>query len=70
MNSNCQIKNQEMATLFSSFNLPPAEIFPSEMLNYRLRAEFRVWHQDDDIYLYLILIFRKNEIIIIKTLCI
>jgi len=43
-------KNQEMATLFSSFNLPPAEIFPSEMLNYRLRAEFRVWHQEDDIY--------------------
>lgn len=44
------VKSQEMATLFSCFTLPSAEIFPSEPLNYRLRAEFRVWHQGDDLY--------------------
>ena len=43
-------KNQEMASLLSCFNLPSAEIFPSKPLNYRLRAEFRVWHQGDDLY--------------------
>jgi tRNA (uracil-5-)-methyltransferase len=43
-------KNQEMTEMFSCFNLPDAEIFPSEPLNYRLRAEFRVWHQGDDLY--------------------
>ncbi|MBU2924876.1 tRNA (uridine(54)-C5)-methyltransferase TrmA [Colwellia sp. 4_MG-2023] len=44
-------KNQEMTALFSCFNnLPSAEIFPSKPLNYRLRAEFRVWHQGDDLY--------------------
>ena len=43
-------KKQEMTELFSCFVLPDAEIFPSKPLNYRLRAEFRVWHQEDDLY--------------------
>jgi len=43
-------KNREMTALFSCFNLPTAEVFPSKPLNYRLRAEFRVWHQGDDLY--------------------
>jgi len=43
-------KKQEMTALFSCFNLPNAEVFPSKPLNYRLRAEFRVWHQGDDLY--------------------
>ncbi len=43
-------KNQEITALFSCFDIPRAEVFPSQPLNYRLRAEFRVWHQDDDLY--------------------
>mgnify|MGYP000019851660 FL=1 len=43
-------KSQEMTALFSCFDLPTAEVFPSKPLNYRLRAEFRVWHQGDDLY--------------------
>ena len=43
-------KKQKMLALFSCFSLPSAEIFPSKPLNYRLRAEFRVWHQGDDLY--------------------
>jgi len=43
-------KEHAMSALFSSFNLPTAQIFPSSPLNYRLRAEFRVWHQGDDLY--------------------
>tara|TARA_R110001583_G_scaffold163001_1_gene315218 strand:+ start:973 stop:2073 length:1101 start_codon:yes stop_codon:yes gene_type:complete len=43
-------KKKKMLALFSCFSLPSAEIFPSKPLNYRLRAEFRVWHQGDDLY--------------------
>jgi tRNA (uracil-5-)-methyltransferase len=43
-------KNQEMTALFSCFNVPTAEVFPSKPLNYRFRAEFRVWHEGDDLY--------------------
>lgn len=43
-------KHQEMTELFSCFEMPSAELFDSEKLNYRLRAEFRVWHQEEDLY--------------------
>ncbi|WP_371187026.1 tRNA (uridine(54)-C5)-methyltransferase TrmA [Thalassotalea maritima] len=43
-------KQQAMQTLFSDFNVPEAEVFNSEPLHYRLRAEFRVWHEGDDLY--------------------
>ncbi|GAA6173788.1 tRNA (uridine(54)-C5)-methyltransferase TrmA [Colwellia sp. KU-HH00111] len=43
-------KTQEMTDLFSCFNFPTAEVYTSEPLNYRLRAEFRIWHQGDDLY--------------------
>ncbi|BDM62659.1 tRNA/tmRNA (uracil-C(5))-methyltransferase [Shewanella sp. NFH-SH190041] len=34
--------------------LPPAlEVFPSEPRHYRMRAEFRVWHDGDDLYYYM-----------------
>jgi tRNA (uracil-5-)-methyltransferase len=39
-----------MATLFSVFNLPAPDLYPSAPLNYRQRAEFRVWHDGDDLY--------------------
>ncbi|OUR60770.1 tRNA (uridine(54)-C5)-methyltransferase TrmA [Colwellia sp. 39_35_sub15_T18] len=44
------IKQNDMTELFSCFAMPEAEVFPSAKLNYRLRAEFRVWHQGDDLY--------------------
>ena len=43
-------KQQSMTSLFEQFNGPEFELFTSEPLNYRQRAEFRVWHQDDDLY--------------------
>jgi len=43
-------KQHDMTELFSCFNIPEAHTFPSEPLNYRLRAEFRVWHEGDDLY--------------------
>lgn len=49
-NDQLSTKQQDMANLFSDFNLPSAELFTSEPLNYRQRAEFRVWHDGDDLY--------------------
>ncbi|WP_018691638.1 tRNA (uridine(54)-C5)-methyltransferase TrmA [Algicola sagamiensis] len=35
---------------FSLFNVPEIEVFTSAEKHYRLRAEFRVWHDGDDLY--------------------
>ena len=43
-------KQHAMTELFSCFSTPEAQTFPSAPLNYRLRAEFRVWHQGEDLY--------------------
>jgi len=43
-------KHQEMAELFSDFDIPEADLYPSKPLNYRQRAEFRVWHDGDDLF--------------------
>lgn len=34
---------------FSNFELPTLEVFESAKTHYRLRAEFRVWHDGDDL---------------------
>ncbi len=39
-----------METLFAPFNAPKLEVFPSEVNHYRMRAEFRVWHEGEDLY--------------------
>lgn len=43
-------KSQTMTNLFSEFNGPEFELFRSEPINYRQRAEFRVWHEGDDLF--------------------
>lgn len=43
-------KRLAMEALFDEFDLPQTELFRSAPLNYRLRAEFRVWHEGDDLY--------------------
>ena len=35
---------------FEPFNMPELEVFDSPPLHYRMRAEFRVWHEGDDLY--------------------
>jgi tRNA (uracil-5-)-methyltransferase len=34
---------------FAPFAIPAPEVFPSAQEHYRLRAEFRIWHQDDQL---------------------
>lgn len=48
--SQLSTKQNDMAKLFSEFNLPEVDLYTSSPLNYRQRAEFRVWHDGDDLY--------------------
>lgn len=43
-------KVQAMTTLFAPFNPPTPEVFASPTEHYRLRAEFRIWHEGDDLF--------------------
>ena len=35
---------------FSALNMPTLEVFSSAPVHYRMRAEFRVWHDGDDLF--------------------
>ena len=35
---------------FAQFSMPELEVFESEPLHYRLRAEFRLWHEGEDLH--------------------
>lgn len=43
-------KAQRLSSMFEAFNPPKLEIFSSPVENYRMRAEFRIWHSGDDMY--------------------
>ena len=43
-------KKANVEQQFAEFKLPPMELFESAKTAYRLRAEFRVWHEGDDLY--------------------
>jgi tRNA (uracil-5-)-methyltransferase len=43
-------KSEFLVDRFKEFTIPNLETYASEPSHYRLRAEFRVWHQDEDLY--------------------
>jgi len=43
-------KKHDIAHLFSNYDVPNFDVYESEPINYRYRAEFRVWHEGDDLY--------------------
>jgi tRNA (uracil-5-)-methyltransferase len=51
-------KASAVETLYKTFDPPPLEIFPSRDLAFRMRAEFRVWHEDTDLYFAM---FRRED---------
>ena len=42
-----QTKTKRVSTLLSEFNAPEPEVYASPEKHYRMRAEFRVWHEGD-----------------------
>ena len=48
-----QLLGEKVKTIkdqFSAFGIPAPDIFESPKLAYRLRCEFRVWHEGDDLF--------------------
>lgn len=43
-------KIQSLNDMFSTFSMPTLEVFQSPTQHYRMRAEFRIWHQDEESY--------------------
>jgi len=43
-------KAADIASLFNELPMPAAELFRSPASHYRCRAEFRIWHDSDDLY--------------------
>lgn len=51
-------KADRISQLFQSYQLPSLEIFDSPLLHYRMRAEFRIWHENDSCYYAM---FKKDD---------
>ncbi|MEO3358507.1 tRNA (uridine(54)-C5)-methyltransferase TrmA [Acinetobacter haemolyticus] len=45
-----QEKVERITTQFASFNPPTLEVFQSPEQHFRMRAEFRLWHTEDDLF--------------------
>ena len=45
-----QAKQASLSELMADLELPSMEIFESAPSHYRMRAEFRIWHEGDDLY--------------------
>ena len=45
-----EAKVSQLQHTFAPFNPPSLDVFASEPEHYRMRAEFRLWHEDEDLY--------------------
>lgn len=43
-------KVSRLTSLMAPFSAPDVEVFRSPVSHYRMRAEFRIWHDGDDLY--------------------
>ena len=57
-----QKKLEKLTALFTPFNAPDIQVFDSPTSHYRMRAEFRIWHEQDD-FTILCLIKRRCSVI-------
>ena len=51
-------KVERISAQFAEFNPPSLEVFNSPEQNFRMRAEFRIWHTEDDMFYAM---FERNE---------
>ncbi len=43
-------KVSRLETMMTPYAAPAVEVFRSPVSHYRMRAEFRIWHDGDDLY--------------------
>lgn len=46
-------KRQKLKDIYAGFPIPELEVFESAPKHYRMRSEFRVWHEGEDLYFYM-----------------
>lgn len=46
-------KKEKLTGMFARFSPPALEVFASAPSHYRMRSEFRVWHEGEDLYYYM-----------------
>ena len=46
-------KIQKLKDIYANFPIPELEVFESGPMHYRMRSEFRVWHEGADLYYYM-----------------
>lgn len=51
-------KAQLLINQFGNFKLPPLQVFESPKTHYRMRAEFKIWHEDNTVHYAM---FRAGE---------
>lgn len=51
--SQLEKKHLKLKELFKDYTSLSIEVFPSIPAHYRMRTEFRVWHEGEDIYFYM-----------------
>jgi tRNA (uracil-5-)-methyltransferase len=59
-----QHKIDHLTTLMSEFNPPSPQVFSSPIKHYRMRAEFRIWHEGEDLFHIMYEPHTKTRIII------
>ncbi|MCQ9120205.1 tRNA (uridine(54)-C5)-methyltransferase TrmA [Rodentibacter pneumotropicus] len=45
-----QKKQEKLTALLRPFNAPTIQVFDSPISHYRMRSEFRIWHEQNDFY--------------------
>lgn len=45
-----QAKQERLSALLADFQAPAPEVFASAPAHYRMRAEFRIWHEEDELF--------------------
>ncbi len=48
-----EAKSAKLKQIFKDYPTPELEVFDSPPAHYRMRAEFRVWHEGEDLYYYM-----------------
>ncbi len=43
-------KTEKLQAMLAPFNTPSLSVYPSQPQHYRMRAEFRIWHEGDDLF--------------------
>ena len=66
--SQLQQKQQRLQQLLAPFSAPEIQVFASPFEHFRLRAEFRIWREDDQRHYAMFAPGTKNDVILLEQL--